>query len=91
MRALARGIGRTNTTSTSNTKKIITTIKNFREKDDRALDLASNPHSNAVNPSWSEQLFLLPQTIINPKANGIKQATAKTKYHISIQILGSTC
>ena len=60
--------GNSNTSSTSNTRKIIHTKKNRNEKGRRALYFVVNPHSKGLNFSMSSMVFLdnrLPIRIIN--------------------------
>jgi hypothetical protein len=90
IRLLATGIGRTKTTSTSNTKKIMTTIKNFREKGDRALLIASNPHSNASKRSRSQDPLLEQALTTPPRAKGMMILNTNTNSQELIWILGLT-
>lgn len=54
---LEKSIGRIKATSISNTKKITTTIKNFKQKGNREILLGSKPHSKGEDFSLSTKLL----------------------------------
>ena len=54
---LEKSIGRIKATSISNTKKITTTIKNFKQKGNREILLGSKPYSKGEDFSLSTKLL----------------------------------
>ena len=54
---LEKSIGRIKATSISNTKKITTTMKNFKQKGNREILLGSKPHSKGEDFSLSTKLL----------------------------------
>ena len=66
---LENNIGRIRATSTSNTRKITETIKNFIQKGSRVTPLGSNPHSKG-------EAFSLSTTVLNVTKEKATRAAA---------------